>query len=399
MAGPIVSVTLVTALSTPLPPNRALSPSRSSTASWTPVEAPDGTAARPTDPSARMTSTSTVGLPRESRISRASTTSMMVFMRMPRLLAGLHLDRAIEQDGHARQLAALEEFERRAAARRDVGHPVGQALLGDGRDRIAAADDDRRAGVGPVGQHPRDRLRAVREGRDLEDAERTVPEDGLDVGEGLDDQVLAGLAEVDDVPRGRDLLGLERLVLGAAGDLLGHDDVDRQDDPDAVVGGDGQDPPGVVDAIGLGQALADGLALREQERVGHPAAEDQQVDLGQEVVDDLDLVGDLGAAEDGRERPLGCLEELRQHLDLALHQEPGIGRQELGDADGRRVGAMGRPERVVDVDVGVGGERGGEGRIVLLLLDMEAQVLEQEHLAGSEALDRVLRPDARARRR
>ena len=54
----------------PLPPKRPLSPSRSSTASWAPVEAPDGTAARPTEPSARTTSTSMVGLPRELRNSR-----------------------------------------------------------------------------------------------------------------------------------------------------------------------------------------------------------------------------------------------------------------------------------------------------------------------------------------
>ena len=65
-----------TALLTPLPPYRA-SPSRSSTASKAPVDAPEGTAARPSDPSSRMTSTSTVGLPRESRISRAPMNSML----------------------------------------------------------------------------------------------------------------------------------------------------------------------------------------------------------------------------------------------------------------------------------------------------------------------------------
>ena len=48
--------------------------------------------------------------------------------------------------------------------------------------------------------------------------------------------------------------------------------------------------PGVVDPVGLGQALADRLALGEQERVGHAAAEDEHVDLGQQVVEDLDLV-------------------------------------------------------------------------------------------------------------
>jgi hypothetical protein len=47
------------------------SPSRSSTASCWPVDAPDGTAAVPVEPSSSTASTSTVGLPRESRISRA----------------------------------------------------------------------------------------------------------------------------------------------------------------------------------------------------------------------------------------------------------------------------------------------------------------------------------------
>ena len=45
--GPITSFTLRTASSTPLPPYRRASPSRSSTASCSPVEAPLGTAARP----------------------------------------------------------------------------------------------------------------------------------------------------------------------------------------------------------------------------------------------------------------------------------------------------------------------------------------------------------------
>src|ERR1700679_3939724 len=49
-------------------------------ASCSPVEAPDGTAARPKAPEARVTSTSTVGLPRESMISRAVMEAMEVFM-------------------------------------------------------------------------------------------------------------------------------------------------------------------------------------------------------------------------------------------------------------------------------------------------------------------------------
>ena len=48
-----------------------LSPSRSSSASCSPVEAPLGTAARPNAPDTVFTSTSMVGLPLESRISLA----------------------------------------------------------------------------------------------------------------------------------------------------------------------------------------------------------------------------------------------------------------------------------------------------------------------------------------
>ena len=43
---------------------------------------------------------------------------------------------------------------------------------------------------------------------------------------------------------------------------------------------------------------------------------------------------------------------------------------------------MGRTEGVVDVDVGQRGQLLGEGRIVGLFLGVEAQVLQQQHLAG-----------------
>src|SRR5438067_6309976 len=72
-SGAIVSSTLRTACCTPLPRYRWASPSRSSTASRLPVDAPDGAAARPQAPDSSWTSTSIVGFPRESRISRPYT--------------------------------------------------------------------------------------------------------------------------------------------------------------------------------------------------------------------------------------------------------------------------------------------------------------------------------------
>ncbi len=76
----IVSLTLAIAFSTPLPPKRLGSPSRRSSASWMPVDAPDGTAAEPVAPPSRVTVTVIVGLPRESRISRAWTEAIVLNM-------------------------------------------------------------------------------------------------------------------------------------------------------------------------------------------------------------------------------------------------------------------------------------------------------------------------------
>src|SRR3569832_75456 len=57
-----------TALETPFPIHRFLSQSRSSMASFSTVEAPEGTAARPFALLSSVTSASIVGLPRESMI-------------------------------------------------------------------------------------------------------------------------------------------------------------------------------------------------------------------------------------------------------------------------------------------------------------------------------------------
>ena len=89
----------------------------------------------------------------------------------------------------------------------------------------------------------------------------------------------------------------------------------------------------------------------------------------------------------------GDFDERGQHLELALHQQARIARDELRDADRRGVGAVRGPERVVDVHVGVGGERGRELGVVLLLGRVEAQVLEEQQLARPEPVDRVFRAD------
>ena len=328
--------------------------------------------ARPT-PSARTTSTSTVGLPRESRISRASMKSMV--------------GHAARASGRRSSRTAMPGSSRPSRNSSDAPPPVemwvkrvGQALLLDRGHRVAAADDDRRAGIGALGQEARDGARAVRRttGSRTRPAARSRTRSWRRRGPSSMRSCEA-LPEVDDVPRGRDLLGRDGLVLGAAGDLLGDDDVDRQEDLDARAS---RRPRGCAGRPRPGRARPGSCRRPCPGRAGRcwpcrrrGSSRSTFVSrLSRTLILSETLAPPMIAAN-GR---AGVSRRSRERCDLALHQQPGVGRQELGDADGRGVRAVGGPERVVDVHVGVGRELRRERRVVRLLLGVEAQVLEQQ---------------------
>ena len=129
-ASAISPLTLATACVTPLP-SQASPPSRSSVASNSPVEAPEGTAARPFAPDRSSTSTSTVGLPRESRIWRAWTVSIWLTVvsppRAPRSREGAAVSRCRcrfpatpRRGGPERSSPAARRARDRASRRRPV---------------------------------------------------------------------------------------------------------------------------------------------------------------------------------------------------------------------------------------------------------------------------------------
>jgi hypothetical protein len=95
-----------------------------------------------------------------------------------------------------------------------------------------------------------------------------------------------------------------------------------------------------------------------------------------EILKHAELVLDLGTARNEHERPLDIAEKLAQLLQLPLEEQARISRQKPGDRDGRRVGAVGRAERVVDVEVAVIGELTRERAVVLRLTRVETRVLE-----------------------
>ena len=89
------------------------------------MEAPDGTMARPKAPHSRRTSTSTVGLPRESSTSRARTPAMPV--RLVIIKFRCDCDDCVRRRGRAPQPAAPElercQYTTESAPRR-YSHPL-----------------------------------------------------------------------------------------------------------------------------------------------------------------------------------------------------------------------------------------------------------------------------------
>lgn len=298
-------------------------------------------------------------------------------------------------------------------------------VLGSDGSSVTTTNDDNLAVLGGVDGSVECSLGAIGELLELEDTSWSVPEDGLGLVDGLLVKLDGLLAAVQSLPAIWDT----GLVGGGAGvgvwaKLVGGDVVDWEHDLDVVL-------LGLLDQVGdgLGAGLVEeGLAdlntvegLLEGE--GHATADDQGVDLVEEVVDQLDLVGDLGTAEDGKEWSLWVLKGLREVLELLLHEETGGLLWEV-DTDHRAVRTVGSSEGVVclsilacspeiladsvrrtDVDVTQSGETLPEllniGLVCLdllalsvlagtLLLGVEAQVLEENNAAVGDAVDSLL---------
>ena len=98
----------------------------------------------------------------------------------------------------------------------------------------------------------------------------------------------------------------------------------------------------------LGERLLNVDALRVQERVRHGAADHQRVDLGDQVLQQLELGRDLRAADDGDDRARRRFQRLAERFELGLHGAARIGRKLVRETFGRGVRAVRGRESVVD---------------------------------------------------
>ena len=140
--------------------------------------------------------------------------------------------------------------------------------------------------------------------------------------------------------------------------------------------------------VWLVERVADGEAHGFQEGVAQTAAHHEVIDLGDEVLEDVDLRGDLRTADDGREGALLTVEGLFEVHHLVVKQVAGEGLAREATGHGGRGGvlAVRGAEGVVHIDIAQACQRLGEIDIALLLFLVEAQVLHQHNTAGSEVL-------------
>jgi hypothetical protein len=93
-------------------------------------------------------------------------------------------------------------------------------------------------------------------------------------------------------------------VRGAGLDPVRDDVIDRELQPQAPVLRPALEVSRRVDEFVLDERLPDREAARLEEGVGHRAADQQGVDLAEQVLDHLELARHLRAAEDRHKRPL-----------------------------------------------------------------------------------------------
>ena len=133
-------------------------------------------------------------------------------------------------------------------------------------------------------------------------------------------------------------------MLGVGPELGGDDHVGGQHDVAAQFPGALEVAAAGVELVDFQQRAANLVALGLEEGEGHAAADQQVVGAAQQVVDDSQLVRDLGTAQDHHVGALGSLGEGLEDLHLGGHQVALVGREQGGDVEDRWR-ACGAPHR------------------------------------------------------
>jgi len=162
---------------------------------------------------------------------------------------------------------------------------------------------------------------------------------------------------------------------------VGDHHVGGQLEGDAPGGGSRHDLAGGCHHLLLDQRPADPMAFREQEGVGHAAADQQGLDPTHQGLEGSGLCGDLGTTDHRHVRLDRVHHHPLQRRHLPFYQESGglpARSVEGGHGVDRRVTTVCGSKGVVDVVAEPSGQPPGEVRVVGLLTGVKAEVLQQQ---------------------
>src|SRR6266542_5375068 len=191
-------------------------------------------------------------------------------------------DSRLAERDDTRQLAAAEEFQRCAAAGRDVRDAIGDARLGDRGDRVAAADARRAF-------HDRDRASdldgPLRECVDLEHAHGAIPRDGL---RARDDAAVGRNRRRPDVEphaiADRGVADVERFSWRARLELRRDDMIHGQLETQVAAFRLLLDLARGIEQVRLDERFPHREPARLEEGVGHRAADEERVHARHEIL-------------------------------------------------------------------------------------------------------------------
>ena len=137
---------------------------------------------------------------------------------------------------------------------------------------------------------------------------------------------------------------------------------------------------GVGNKFFLIQGLAHHIARSSQKRVGDAAAHNEHIHFFQQIFQQGQLGGHLGAADDRRQRPGGLVQHLAEGLQLRLQQRSGARHPRNANRAFRGgVGTVGGAKGVHHIHIAKACQLLGQGGVVLLLALEKPHVLQQRH--------------------
>src|ERR1035441_7538874 len=168
-----------------------------------------------------------------------------------------------------------------------MGDLVGYAGGFDGGHGVSAPNDRRGSGIFRHGMS--DLEGAFSKGRHFENAHGAVPDNGAGAGYLFRKRLDRSRADIEGHHVGRDgLAAVDNFGQGAGFDAVGNDVIGGQEELELVSFRLLQKVAGEFDLVLFDHTLANGFALRFEESVGHTAADNENVNFAEQVLDNSD---------------------------------------------------------------------------------------------------------------